>query len=103
MHSTAPPVYPELAAELARQGINAADLGRRIGRSSQTISQIVRGRLRPSDELRNRIADQLGRPADELFRLHPDIERLVDLAVQQGFGRVVDDPVTISKLATLTR
>jgi len=102
-HQTSIPVYPELAAELARQGINASDLGRRIGRSPQTISQIIRGRFRPSDQLRRQIADTLGRPEAELFQLHPDIERLINLAVQQGYGTVITDPTAIKRLAVICR
>ena len=101
--SSAPPVYPELAAEIARQGITAADLGRRVGRSPQTISQIIRGRLRPSDQLRRRIATELDRPEGELFALNADIERLIGLAISQGFGRTINDPATINRLAVLTQ
>lgn len=96
-----PPAYPELAAELARAGITHPDLARRIGCSAPTISKIVRGWLAPSDDLRCRIADALGRSADDLFAVDDNVRRLVDQAVAQGFHPTVSDVVALQRVATL--
>jgi transcriptional regulator with XRE-family HTH domain len=62
-----PPHYPEVAAELARTGTTTADLSHVVGCHSGHLSQIIRGHAKPSKALKQRIADALGRPIDELF------------------------------------
>lgn len=66
-----PPVYPELAAELARRCLQHRDLAERVGIAPQTVSHIIRGRLRPSVALRQRIAAELGIDEAELFGVAP--------------------------------
>ncbi len=97
------PVYPELAAELARAGRAHAELAATVGCATATISQIIRGRCRPSLALRQRIADALRRDVDELFVFSPHVQRLVDLAEQQGLDARLADPSAVARVATLTR
>jgi transcriptional regulator with XRE-family HTH domain len=60
--------YPELAAELARRGLNYQYVASRAGCSTGTIGQVVHGHLQPTANLQERIARALERPVDELFR-----------------------------------
>jgi len=95
------PVYPELAAELARLGRPHANLAATAGCATTTISQIIRGHARPSAALRQRIADALGRDVDDLFVVADHVQRLVDLAVEQGFDRRVTDATVLRRVADL--
>ncbi len=48
-------------------GLSQYEVGRRSGISQPLVSNLERGHLRPSQELRLRLADALGVPADVLF------------------------------------
>ncbi len=97
------PVYPELAAEIARRGRPHADLAAAAGCVTTTISQIIRGHVHPSEALRQRIADALGRDVNELFVLSEHVQRLVDLAEEQGLDARLADPSAVRRVAVLTR
>jgi transcriptional regulator with XRE-family HTH domain len=64
----APLAQPELKVEIVRQELTNVSLAAAVGCVPATISQIIRGRLVPSDDLKRRIAEHLGRSVDELFR-----------------------------------
>ena len=61
------PRYPNLAAEIARQGWTFSKLSHPVDCHAQYIGQIIRGYAQPSEAIKQRIADVLGRPVDELF------------------------------------
>jgi transcriptional regulator with XRE-family HTH domain len=56
-----------LKLELVKRGETNNALAAAVGCTPGTISQIIRGRLTPSADLKRRIAEHLGRPVDELF------------------------------------
>jgi transcriptional regulator with XRE-family HTH domain len=56
-----------LERERRRKGLTAAVLATRMGASPSTISQIERGRLAPTAELKKRAATALGVSVDALF------------------------------------
>ena len=97
-------VYPELAAELARSNLTQAELAEAAGCTQSTISNVLRGYIRPTQALRSRIAAALGRDdVDTLFTLSDDVRRLVADAVAQGHGETVDDAAVLRRIATLAR
>jgi transcriptional regulator with XRE-family HTH domain len=63
------PRHPEIAAELAKNGLSYTQFGRIVEANPQYVSQIIRGGAEPSDALKQRIADALGRPVAELFEM----------------------------------
>jgi len=97
------PTYPELAAELARTGRSYADVARAAGCAAGTLTHVVRGRLRPSADLRHRIAAAVDRDEAELFALAPDVQRLIDMAAEQGFSERVTASTTLAQVAALVR
>ena len=86
--------YPTLSAELARQDITGRELAERVGVHPGSISQIIRGRLRPSEDLRFRIADYLGVDESALFVLDPAVEALEgalsDVSDRRTLQRIVE-------------
>jgi transcriptional regulator with XRE-family HTH domain len=76
------PAFPELAAELARTGTSNIELAERAGCSVGSITHIIRGRMNPSDAMRERIAAALQwqHEVDALFRLSDDHSRLLAAA-----------------------
>ena len=93
--------YPELAAELARQDITHTGLAAAVGCSPTAISHIVRGRLRPSDELRQRIADHLGGDIDQLFAENELVHRLANSRTAQGLSETITDQAVLRRIVTL--
>ena len=93
---------PPLRGDRRERPDPARDRYRRRYRA-RSVSAILRGGLRPSAALRARFAEVLGVDETALFELHPDIIRLVEWAVAQGLGHVVDDPNVLRQVATITR
>jgi hypothetical protein len=87
--------YPRLAAAIAESDVSHADLAAAAGCAPQTISFILRGHLRASQPLRERIAASLGGDVDELFAIGPDVARLLEQAAAEL------DPVTARRVAAL--
>ena len=98
-----PPAYPALAAAIAARGLTQPEVGAAVGIATGSVSAVLRGELRPSVSLRARFAALFDIDEDTLFELHPDIARLVESAVAQGLGRVVEDPNVLRRVAALTR
>lgn len=98
-----PPHFPRLAARIAELGWTHGTVAERCGIAAGTVSLIIRGQIAPSAALRARMAAVLEVPEEELFELDPDVARLVELAVAQGLGRTVSDPVVLGRIATLVR
>lgn len=61
------PAHPRLAARLAMEGIPRYVVAARLGINGNTLGGIISGRLEPTGSQRERIAELLGVPADELF------------------------------------
>lgn len=58
-----------LALAIARRGLRHAELARRLGVNRSTVSHLVSGRQQPSEELAQRLADELAMPLDQLNAL----------------------------------
>jgi len=69
------PFYPELSAELARQGLSHTELAAAADCAPGTLTHLLRGRMRPSPALRARIAEALRRDEQELFTVDEDAVR----------------------------
>jgi transcriptional regulator with XRE-family HTH domain len=67
----APLALPELKVEIIRQETTNMAVAAAVGCAEGTISQIIRGKLVPSEGLKRRIAEHLGRPVAELFGTTP--------------------------------
>lgn len=62
------PLYPNLEAELRRQGFNYISLAKAIGTSQPYISKRMKGESKWDMDVAFKIADLLGSRVDELFR-----------------------------------
>ena len=93
--------YPNLAAEIARQDVQHVTLAADVGCNPQTISHILRGRVRPSQDLRQRLADRLEVDVDVLFAENPAIAQLVGSRVEQGLSPTITDPRILRRIVTL--
>jgi len=62
-----PPVFPELAAAIARTGRSLASVSHQVDCSSAYLGQIIRGHAKPSAAIIERIAAVLGEPQETLF------------------------------------
>lgn len=58
-----------LTLAIARRGLNQSELARRVGVSRSAITHVVAGRLSPSADLAQRIADELAMPPQQLEAL----------------------------------
>ena len=67
-----PPLYPEVAAEMARRGFTNRNLAPLVGITDNYLSRIIVGREPLSQRVRIDVARILGRPADELWTSDPD-------------------------------
>jgi len=67
MRATRPPAHPELAAEIARQGLTVAGLSHLVGVHAGHLGRVIRGAAHLTPHLEARIVDALGVPADALF------------------------------------
>jgi transcriptional regulator with XRE-family HTH domain len=76
---TARPVYPQLAAVIAISGRSLSDVSHDVKCNSQYLGQIIRGRAKPSIEMRKRIASALGRHEAELFAPSQDQKMYLDI------------------------
>lgn len=61
------PLYNHLKEYRAKLGINQHEMGRRVGVSRQTISQIERGDYSPSVTLALKIAKVFAVPVENIF------------------------------------
>ena len=59
--------YPNLRAEMARQGKTRNDLAHQIGKTRQTVSSWLLGKTEPRITEAQKIADWLGCPVEYLF------------------------------------
>ncbi|MGC2872600.1 helix-turn-helix transcriptional regulator [Ihubacter sp. mB4P-1] len=66
------PLYNRLKEYRARIGANQSELGRMVGVSRQTISQIERGDYSPSVSLALRIAGVCGVTVEDIFAYEED-------------------------------
>ena len=87
----APLLYPRLAALLAERDLSHRDIAVPAGVTTHAITLIVRGRMRPSADLKERIAAVLGVPVDEVFAISPAVLEVMALARERGLG---DDEVS---------
>ena len=72
-----PPARPALACALARQGITRVDLAAAVGVSTFSIVRVIRGTMKPSLALMERIAAVLGDDdVEALFALDPALVRV---------------------------
>lgn len=62
-----PLTYPRLKSRIAELDRSQTALAAEIGCVPETITQVLRGRLRPSDGLKARLADALHSTVAELF------------------------------------
>ncbi|MCI8608508.1 MAG: helix-turn-helix transcriptional regulator [Firmicutes bacterium] len=62
------PLYNRLKEYRARINVNQSEMGRLVGVSRQTISQIERGDYSPSVTLALKIAKVCGAQVEEIFR-----------------------------------
>lgn len=93
--------YPNLAAEIARQDVQHVTLAADVRCNPQTISHILRGRVRPSQDLRQRLADRLGVDVDLLFVENPQIRHLTESRTEQGLSPTITDPRILRRIVTL--
>lgn len=94
-------MFPRFAARIAERGVTQADLAEAVGCARSTIGAIARGSIIPSRALRGRLAVALESEEDELFALHPAVERLLAQAETQGVARGAADGETLRRIATL--
>lgn len=66
------PLYNRLKEMRARLGVNQAEMGKLVGTSRQTISQIERGDYSPSVTLAIKIARVCGVSVEEVFEYEED-------------------------------
>lgn len=67
------PLYNRLKEYRARVGINQSEMGRLVGVSRQTISQIERGDYSPSVVLALKIARYFDVPVEDIFYYEENI------------------------------
>lgn len=60
-----------LKTALTLERLSQRSFARRVGIREETLSRVIHGRYRPSSDMKNRIAQVLGRPVKELF---PEVE-----------------------------
>lgn len=94
-------MYPRFAARVAERGVTQGDLADSVGCARTTIGAIARGSIIPSKALRTRLAAALESDEDELFALHPAVERLLDQAVEQGVTRGAVGAQTLRHIAVI--
>lgn len=94
-------MYPRLAACMAEQGVGPADLAAAVGCETGTVDALRRGTIIPSDALKARFAEALNVSTEELFAIHPAIERLLAQAEAQGLPRGYVEPETLRRIARL--
>jgi transcriptional regulator with XRE-family HTH domain len=86
-----PPARPLLAATLTLQGRTYANVARLVDITPESMARIVAGTIKPSAELRERIAAVLGADdLDALFALDMRLQALVDAAVAAGVDLTAD-------------
>ncbi|MCD8053781.1 MAG: helix-turn-helix transcriptional regulator [Lachnospiraceae bacterium] len=68
------PLYNHLKEYRARIGVNQAEMGRLVGVSRQTISQIERGDYSPSVTLALKIARVFQVPVEQIFVYEEDCD-----------------------------
>lgn len=61
------PRQPKLKAAIFADGRTAGEIAAAAGLSAITVSAVTTGRTRPTDNLRRRLAEALGRPELDLF------------------------------------
>ena len=61
------PLYNKLKEYRSKLGVNQADMGKLVGVSRQTISQIERGDYSPSITLALKIAKRCGVTVEDIF------------------------------------
>lgn len=66
------PLYNHLKEMRARLGVNQQEMGKLVGTSRQTISQIERGDYSPSVTLALKIAKVCGVKVEEIFSYEED-------------------------------
>lgn len=67
MSKSRPLVYPRLKARMAELDLTNVEVAARAEVHPGTVSQIMRGRLEPSERLRRRLAEVLDSTVEELF------------------------------------
>lgn len=96
------PAYPEFAAAIARAGVRQEDLASAVGVARPVISKIVYGYVCPTEALRQRLAEALDvDDVEALFQLAPDIQYLIDRALEQGLTVTVSDSLVLHQIATM--
>ena len=71
------PLYNHLKEYRARLGVNQQEMGRMVGTSRQTISQIERGDYSPSVTLALKLAKICGVQVEDIFTFEEDTEESV--------------------------
>ena len=66
------PLYNRLKEHRARRGVNQQEMGRMVGTSRQTISQIERGDYSPSVTLALKLAKACGVTVEDIFDYQED-------------------------------
>ena len=66
------PLHNRLKEHRARLGVNQSEMGRMVGASRQTISQIERGDYSPSVTLALKIAKICGTSVEDIFSYEED-------------------------------
>ncbi|MGN0658362.1 MAG: helix-turn-helix transcriptional regulator [Emergencia sp.] len=66
------PLHNRLKEHRARLGVNQSEMGRMVGASRQTISQIERGDYSPSVTLALKIAKVCGTAVEDIFSYEED-------------------------------
>ena len=58
-----------LKTELLKQGVSQIKLARKLGIDDGYLSNIIRGWKKPTNELQEKIANELGKPKSVLFSI----------------------------------
>jgi len=66
------PLYNQLKEYRARLGVNQSEMGKLVGTSRQTISQIERGDYSPSVTLALKIAKVCDAKVEDIFKYEED-------------------------------
>lgn len=62
-----PLAFPRLKARIAELDRSQVEIAAEVPCARETLTQILRGRLRPSARMRSRLAEILDAPEDDLF------------------------------------
>lgn len=101
------PIPQPAKAVCAARGIRNTELAAELGVTSHYVGRIFNGQVQPSQRLRERIAETLAVPAEDLFRPGGEagsagvLELLERTRTSRGLALVIDDPAIIAQVAAI--